>query len=279
LGIFRGRAGGGSRRSFRLLLQRVKALGIYALCAALVIGAGVALWRSGSVARVGAQLAQRAETFSAAAGFKIGEIAVTGRHAVPAEDIARALNVSHGAPIFSADLVSARARLLEMPWVRSAAVSRILPDKILVEIEERAPVALWQYNRKVSVVDAEGTVLAGGDLGEWRGLPMVVGAGAGKNAAALLSLVNAEPGIASAVTSAARIGGRRWDLHMKGGAIIMLPEKDPELALARLAAAQREHGLLDRNAARIDLRLPGRIVLEPHPEEKSAGADGGRRNI
>jgi cell division protein FtsQ len=48
----------------------------------------------------------------------------------------------------------------------------------------------------------------------------------------------------------------------------MLPEGHVTAALDRLIQLQREHAILDRPLAAIDLRLPDRLVMRPRAEVK-----------
>lgn len=257
MGIFTRRAG--TRRSSRILLQKLKAFGLLALLLVAVGFAGWGLWKSGSLARAGGALVEVALRASAGLGFRVEEVLVTGRMHVPQEEVAERLGIRRGMPVFAVDLKAARARLAEAAWVRKAVLSRRLPGVIAVDITERAPAALWQRDKRISVIDAEGAVLTD-EIEPYGALPLVAGRGAETEAGALLELLRAEPSIGSQVVSAARVGGRRWDLRLKDGVTVMLPEKDPELALARLA---RSKELLAKNVARVDLRLPARLVVEP----------------
>ena len=260
MGLFDQRAGGGSRRYFKLLKQRCKAFGVYAFVAALVCVGGALLWKNGSFARLGSAAAEKTVAFTADMGFRVSDILVTGRSHVSQDEILDHLGIRAGAPVFSVNLAEARKNLLGVPWVKEAQLSRRLPGAIVVAITERAPVALWQYNKKISVIDADGAALTTDDLSAYGDLPLVVGEDAPKNAAALFELLKSEPVIAAQFASAVRIGARRWDLHLKNGMVVMLPAEDEGLALARLAHAA---DLLSKNIARIDLRLPNRLVVAP----------------
>ncbi len=56
--------------------------------------------------------------------------------------------------------LSERQRAVEqIPWVRSATVTRILPDQIWVAIQERVPIAFLWTRRGIRLVDAAGVVL------------------------------------------------------------------------------------------------------------------------
>lgn len=51
---------------------------------------------------------------------------------------------------FSVDLQAIRRRFESAPWVRRASVRRVWPDRLVVEIEEHRPVAVWSDGRLVN---------------------------------------------------------------------------------------------------------------------------------
>jgi cell division protein FtsQ len=56
--------------------------------------------------------------------------------------------------------LDAKRRLVEtLPWVRTAAVTRLLPHGLLVGITERTPVAFASLGGRVSLVDSDGMLL------------------------------------------------------------------------------------------------------------------------
>ena len=62
-------------------------------------------------------------------------------------------------------------------------------------------------------------------------------------------------GIVVSVVAAVRVGERRWDLKMKQGTKVMLPEEHPEKAWQYLADLERSRQILSDNLRQIDLRL------------------------
>ncbi len=268
MGFFDKRASGGSRRSFRLLRQRCMTIGIYAVCASLVFACGFGLWKSGSVSKIGMLAASKTYAFTAAAGFKVNEVIVTGRRHVAQDEITERLGIRRGMPMFAIDLAAARENVLQIPWVKGAMISRSLPGNIVVDVTEREPVAFWQHNGKITVIGADGAALSSENLDSYGDLLMVVGADAAQNAVELLGLLQAEPVVAARTSSAVRVGNRRWDLHLKNGMTVMLPEKDSGLALAKLASMESKNKILGRNIVRIDLRLLDRLVAEPGPRKE-----------
>ena len=212
----------------------------------------------------GASFSERVADTTGRLGFAVQTIRIEGRQKTPEAMVRAALGVSAGDPILGFSVSEARARLETITWVQSATVERRLPGTIVVQLVERRPFAVWQNEGKFSLVDRDGGIVTDSDVAVFAGqLPLVVGQGAPKAAAALLELLAAQPDVQAHLVAAVRVGDRRWNLRMNNGADVMLPEGAEAAALAKLAALQASHALLDRPLAVIDLRLPDRLVVRP----------------
>jgi cell division protein FtsQ len=71
--------------------------------------------------------------------------------------------------IFSVPLAERRRRLLAIDWVEDATVSRIWPDRLVVHIRERTPVAFVYFRAGVLLIDGYGVLL---DLPGSKGAPV-----------------------------------------------------------------------------------------------------------
>ncbi len=133
------------------------------------------------------------------------------------------------------------------------AVERRLPGTVVVQLTERRPLAVWQNQGKFALIDRDGQVVANQDPAkDWQRfatLPLVVGAGAPAEAAALLDALTGAAGAALARGAAVRVGERRWNLQLRSGLDVMLPEGAEPQALARLMELQAHDALLDRPLA------------------------------
>jgi cell division protein FtsQ len=162
------------------------------------------------------------------------------------------------------DLDRTRARLLELPWIAEARVSRRLPDTLVIEVVERTPVAIWEDPRgRQMLIDASGVALEQVRIEAVPDLPRLTGAGANTRFAALKALLDAVPRLRAQVTAAGWIGQRRWDLRFQSGEILTLPEGDEEArrAIMRFAQLDQRESLLGRGFARIDMRDPTRAYV------------------
>jgi cell division protein FtsQ len=235
------------------------------ITAALGIGVygGVILNRFPAGQAILAGAGDRALAVTAALGLVVRDIEVEGRGTTDTATIMAALAADRGTPILAVSPSRAKEKLESLPWVRSAAIERRLPDTLVVRLVERHPLAVWQHAGKHELIDREGAVIPVKDLTRFAGLPTVVGDDAASSAAALMAMLAREPELAPRVTAAVRVDDRRWNLTIDNAIDVWLPEADAAEAWARLAAQERANNLLQHDIRTIDMRLPDRLVLRP----------------
>ncbi len=202
---------------------------------------------------------------AAGAGFYVDEILVEGRIHADADVIRAIVNLDKGDPIFAFDPARTKQMIEKISWVRDAHIERRLPRTIYVGLLEREPVALWQHQQRIRVIDPDGVVLTDKGLERFADLIILTGAEAPQHARALFALLTAEPDILPHVEAAAMVGARRWDLRMKNGVTVKLPAQDAGLALRYLARAQESDDILNKDLEMIDMRVPERITVRTRP--------------
>ncbi len=246
-------------------------LGAAGLLGLLALGLGWSGWFERSAERIAAAwLATTAE-----AGLAVEEVLLTGRNRTSKRALLDSIGVARGTPMLAIDPQATKERIEALPWVATAMVERRLPNVLRIEIVERRPLALWQHRGRKVVIDREGEVISAARPKRFATLPLVVGEGAPAHTAALLAVLAREPQLQPLVVAAIRVGERRWNLRLRGGIDVRLPEEDVAEAWGELARLQREHGLLQREILAIDLRLSDRMVLRMAPDLAPAGAANG----
>jgi cell division protein FtsQ len=243
------------------------------------------LWLSGSFVKATDYSHKAFLEASAEAGFSVKNILVEGRVHIEADTLMALLDVEKETPIFAFDLAAAQKRIEALSWVKSLRLERRLPDTIYVGLQEREPLALWQNDNKLFLIDEDGVVLTDKGLKKFEDFILVLGKDAPENAKIMIRTLEAEPDVLAHIEAASWIGGRRWNLITYDGISIKLPEADIGLALRRLAGKQEISGILNKNLDHIDLRNPDRIIVQVAPgkvqdydakgQDASFKADGG----
>ena len=239
---------------------------------ALFVGAGIAygVVKGDHVAMIVDALTDTRDAVADAAGFGIAAVSLSGDHHVSRDRILAAAGVTEHASLLFLDVQAARARLLAIPWIAEATVRKLYPDRLLITVTEREPFALWQLGGNVSVISNDGTVIAPLHDPAFATLPLIVGQGAGVRAREFLALLDRHPEIRDAVSASILVAERRWNLRLKSGVDVKLPEADVEQALARLARLDHDRQLLSRDVSVVDLRLSDRVTVRLSEEAAQA---------
>ncbi len=211
---------------------------------------------------------------AAGAGMQVTRIVVEGRANTPEPALRAALGVRLGEPILAVSIAAAEARLERLSWIDHATVERRLPGTIVVRLIERRPFAIWQDHGSFTLIDRAGKVVTNRNVADFRTLPLVVGPGAPEAAAGLIDALNAAPDVERRLEAAVRVAGRRWNLLLKSGLTVRLPEGHAPAAIARLVSLDQKYALLDRPLRFVDLRQPSLLVIRPL--EAAAAPDGGK---
>ncbi len=200
---------------------------------------------------------------TANSGFKVKQVYLEGREHLPLAALKEALGVTQGDAILAVSLDEMRERLIKLPEVRNVHISRQLPGDLRVVIEERKPIALWQRAGSYAVIDREGVVLNRKVSEMPRSALLVVGDDAPKHMDQLMEILAASPAMKPDVEAAVRVGERRWNIRLKQGMTVMLPETEPVVAWKKFTTMAQADRLLSKAIASVDLRLEDRVFVTP----------------
>jgi cell division protein FtsQ len=206
--------------------------------------------------------------------------AVIGNERTSAEELAAAAGVPPGTGLGALDLVAVEAAVGGHPWVRKVRVAALPPDRLILAVEEREPVAVARLANGTLLVDRDGTAFApaseGTDLPELRGAGAPGGAPLAEGVA-LLAALQAE-GLAA--PRALILGGEDGAVPAlelgsdaaAPSARVLLGRDDHAEKLARLAELLRADPPELSSAAEIDLRFGEDVVLRPRPPPDVVGS-------
>ena len=194
-------------------------------------------------------------------GWAADDIRITGLVHQEPEMVLLALGVKPGGSLIGFDAENAKALLENLDWVATATVQRSFPNQLEISVEERVPFAVWQRAGAYYVIDRSGSAMSNVRPGRLPDLPLVSGEGAQFEVAGLVNQLEVSPHLSSKIRGAARVGQRRWNLYLDNGVTVLLPEKQVEAALARVAALDASQHLLSKGVKSVDLRFPGRVIV------------------
>ncbi len=203
------------------------------------------------------------------AGMVLDQLDISGAEKTPRKAILAALDMESGMPLITVDLPTIRAKLEALPWVKEVSVARHYPGVLKIEITERQPFALTQLNGQLALIDITGTEITREGLSAYADLLLLVGPEAASAASEVSALKVIDPALSARVTSAVRVGTRRWDLIFDQGVRVKLPDnsKDYDMlaAFARFSSLETRDKILSRELSVIDMRYPDRVIMRVSP--------------
>jgi len=106
--------------------------------------------------------------------FALTTIDVDGNHAVGRNEILEWADVSEGSSIWHAAPTSVRVRLLSHPRIEQVAVRREFPNRLIIHVRERRPLAIVRLDQ-LQYVDRDGHLFGPLRDDDTRDLPLITG--------------------------------------------------------------------------------------------------------
>jgi cell division protein FtsQ len=236
-------------------------VGVVATVVILLGSAGLGIIKGGHVEEVSTALGDARNALANSVGFRITAVAINGRKQLTQDEVLAIGGVNGRSSLLFLDAATVRDKLKTNPWIGEATVQKFYPGQLQIDIVERSAFALWQQDGRLSVISDDGAVLEPYVSRRFIGLPLVVGKGAETRARDFLALVDRYPQVRLVLKAAVFVGERRWNLRLKDGLDVRLPENDVGNALATLTRLDKEERLFSRDITAVDMRLPDRLTV------------------
>jgi len=91
--------------------------------------------------------------------LKPEQIELTGNHVVTRDAVLKQFLEDRNHSVLQIPLDLRRRQLEQIPWVESASVQRILPNRLRIELTERTPVAFARNGNELELIDPHGVIL------------------------------------------------------------------------------------------------------------------------
>jgi cell division protein FtsQ len=254
----------------RYIPQRV---GVTATVLMLLGAAGLGIVKGGHVEELTTALSDTRNALANSAGFRITGVAINGRKQLTQDEVLAIGGVNGRSSLLFLDAAVVRDKLKANPWIGEATVQKFYPGQLQIDIVERSAFALWQQDGRLSVIADDGAVLEPYVSRRFKGLPLMVGKGAETHARDFLALLDRYPQVRSVMKAAVFVGERRWNLRLKDGLDVRLPENDIGNALAALSKLDKEDRLFSRDIVAIDMRLADRLTVRLSEDAAKARED------
>jgi cell division protein FtsQ len=234
-----------------------------ALTVLMLLGStALGIVKGGHIDELVTALSDTRNALANSAGFRITTVAINGRKQLSQDEVLAIGGVNGRSSLLFLDAATVRDKLKTNPWIADATILKLYPGQLQIDIVERTAFALWQQDGRLSVIADDGAVLEPYMSRRFISLPLVVGKGAADKARDFLALLDRYPQVRSATKAAIYVGERRWNLRLKDGLDIRLPENDVGNALALLSKLDKDDRLFSRDIVSVDMRLPDRLTVQ-----------------
>ncbi len=172
--------------------------------------------------------------------------------------VASAAAVTPGINSYTIDLQQINARVAMIPGVKNSAVHRRPDGNLDVTVSFYKTIAVWTDGKKFYPLSADGTIVKEpSDIHTNESVLF-----RGKLPSDISAITAAAHGIVQYLGYLEWIEDRRWNLITTGGTTVMLPEKNPESAIASLIVLHQNNNILNKDIQIIDMRDDVRILVK-----------------
>jgi cell division protein FtsQ len=191
-------------------------------------------------------------------GFKLEEVKLKGRKNVKLDDMILSINSDN---IQLLDLEKIHTELKTNKWIDDLIISRKLPNSLEINIIEKTPIAIYQYKKKLYLVDKNGDTISE-DIGNFKNLIHAIGYNANIHISNLINVLNEYEDIKKNIVYVSRYGDRRWNLVLKNNIVIKLPEGSIKESMEYLKSLYDSQKLFERDIEYIDMRNATRYYIK-----------------
>jgi len=200
--------------------------------------------------------------------FRVRSVVITGNEHLTDEELKTMAGLGNEENLISVSGSRISSKMMESPWIRSVAVRKEFPDRLLINISEAEPFALLDMKGKVFIVDDRGTMLE-----ELRDiavpfLPIISSnpfqeKGAFQEAIIFAKAIK-DTGLLSGKDHIEIISHKPQEMSVNiDGIVVKVGEGEYQDKLARLADIEQEIKSRNISVDYIDLRFANRVLVSP----------------
>ena len=194
--------------------------------------------------------------------FKIEEIQIFGINIIKENTILKALNLKKESSLYEIDLNEIHKIIKGINFISEVTIERKFNNTLKISIIEKKPVGILQKNNNYKIITKDGTLINEKEIHNFSHLPIFNGKNVEHNVNKILSLLN-EIDFLKYIWSVTLVNERRWNLNLKNGITILLPEKEFSSSLKKINNLNKNHNFLQSNLVEIDLRDKKKIIFQP----------------
>lgn len=170
-------------------------------------------------------------------------------------DVLFALGVTNTTKIDSLDLNKMNDQISGVSYIKRYSVKKSPNNILYVKIEKYKPVALWNEGKYYFLISSDGKIIS---KNKKLNTDFIVIKG--KIPKDIVSIISELQGLLKNVDYIEWIEDRRWNIFLKNGLLLKLPEKEPCKRLKSFLSVNKVKDVFSKNIDFIDLRNENFII-------------------
>ena len=146
--------------------------------------------------------------------------------------------------------------------IKKFIITKTSNNLITIKIEEKNIIGLLNIENNDYLIDEFNNIIETKITPNLFHLPVFIGKNSNKNASVILNLIK-ESDINLNYSSFSFVDQRRWNINLKNGVKILLPETKVLDTLKLLNKVTSKYNILNGNFIEIDMRIYGKYFLKP----------------
>ena len=146
--------------------------------------------------------------------------------------------------------------------IKKFIITKTSNNLITIKIEEKNIIGLLNIENNNFLIDEFNNIIETKITPNLFNLPVFIGKNSNKNASVILNLIN-ESNVNLNYLSFSFVDQRRWNINLKNGVKILLPENKVLDTLKLLNKVTSKYNILNGNFIEIDMRIYGKYFLKP----------------
>lgn len=180
---------------------------------------------------------------------------------VELSNVSDALPNAFSFPLAQVNINDIHKKIMQKSWVEFCSVHKVFPNSLIIKVLEKEPIALWKNEQNTFAIDKLGRafeIIISKNHAKI--LPYLAGQGANLNANKLINSMDQHKILKDNFYCGIYIGCRRWNIILKDGTLIKLPESN-NLTSAFIKASQIMSDP-SHNIDVIDLRNESKVYIK-----------------
>lgn len=166
-------------------------------------------------------------------------------------------------PVLAIKLTKLQEIIKQMPWVADVIVHRKLTGSLMIKVLEINPYFIWLNDDGMyRIINSEKEVVKNTKPFSVDDFIIIEkGQNALDNSDIIRFIIYYDPQLLKQIYKLV-FNGYRWDIHLRNGIIIKLPEENLDIAYKNFVELNKQHNILDKHIKYVDITTENKLFIK-----------------